>query len=130
MTPSLTDEAVWLHRCLFHRPIDDISRKRYEEAHRRFPQAATTSLVSRVVAQRLDAEAVEFVLRRRGAGRELTQKIQVLSYLAEARPEYLAAFINTTPSQARAAAALLAAPLVAVWKSLKGEYLIRRHGLV
>jgi hypothetical protein len=130
MTLSLTDEAAWLHRCLFHRPIDDISLKRYEEAHSRFPQVVTTALVSRVVARRLDAEAIEFVLRRRGAGRELTQKIQILSYVAEARPEYLSTFINTSPSRARAAAALLAALLVAVWKSLKGRYLIRRHGLV
>ena len=131
MTPLLADEAAWLHRCLFHRPIDDISRNRYEEAHRRFPAAAaTTLLVTRVVARRLDAEAVEFVLRRRGAGRELTRKIQILSYLAEARPEHVSAFVNTSPSKARAVAVLLAAPLVAAWKMLKGEYLIRRHGLV
>jgi len=130
MTPSLTDEAAWLHRCLFHRPIEDISQKRYVAAHRRFPQGTGSSLVSRIVARRLDAVAVEFVLRRRGEGRELSRKFQILSYVAEARPEYLSVFVNTSPSRARATAVLLAAPFAAVWKALKGRYLILRHGLV
>lgn len=128
-TPSLPEEAGHLHSCLFGRTIDPVSRARYEAAHRHLPPMAS-QLVSRVVSRRLDVEAIEFALRRRGTGRELTQKVQILSYIAEVRPEYLAFYVNPTPSRVRAAAALLAALLNAGWKLLRGEYLIRRHGLL
>jgi hypothetical protein len=129
--PSLVDEARHLHACLFGRPIDPAVAARYEAAHRQLgleiePSAATSA----VVARRLDAEAVEFALRARGAGRELTRKMQMLCYLAEVRSDYLGEFVNLRPSRAGAFAALLAATLRAGWKLLKGRYLVRRHGLV
>ena len=89
-----------------------------------------TSVVAKVVARKLDAEAVEFALRRRGQGRELARKMQILCYLVEVRPEYFDEFVNTESSRRRAWAALAGATLRSAWKLLKGEYLIRRHGLV
>jgi hypothetical protein len=77
----------------------------------------------------LDAEAVEFALRRRGTGRELTVKLQILCYLVEVRSAYLSEFVNTESCRPRAMVDLLGATVRSVWKLLKGEYLIRRHGL-
>ena len=103
---------------------------RYEAAHR-LAAAASSPTIAKVVAGRLDAEAVEFALRRRGqAGRELARKMQIVCYLVEVRPEYLDEFVNVKRSRLRAWAALAGAALRSAWKLLKGEYSIRRHGLV
>jgi hypothetical protein len=129
--PALAEEARYLHACLFARPVDPVTIARYEAAHREFGWEKTSSPVTAaVVARRIDAEAVEFALRRRGAGQELTRKMLMLCYFAEARSEYLGEFVNLRRSRARACAALLTATLRSMWKLGKGAYLIRRHGLV
>ncbi len=128
--PSLADEARHLHACLFARPIDSKVIARYEAAHRELGLGAGLSPASaKVVARRLDAEAVEFALRRRGAGQELTRKMQMLCYLVEVRSAYLGEFVNLRPSRARAAAGLAAATVRSAWKMVKGAYLVRRYGL-
>lgn len=164
VTPSLAEEARHLHACLFHRPLDAVVIARYQAALEvgyalACPSEVNSSaqVISTVVARRLDAEAVEFALRRRGLGRELARRMQILCYLVEVRPDYLSEFVNLDRSRdapppasfaphgtarvserttatggfARAAwAALLMATLRSGWKLLKGEYLVRRHGLV
>lgn len=128
--PSFADEARYLHACLFSVPLDPVVVTRYEAAHRElFPSYSPSTVVSRVVLRRLDAEAVEFALRRRGSGRELTSKMQILCYLVEVRSAYLSEFVNTESSRLRAIVELAGATLRSAWKLLKGEYLIRRHGL-
>ena len=127
--PSLAEEARHLHACLFGRSIDSVVIARYEAAHRQ-AAAASSPMIAKVVAGRLDAEAVEFALRRRGQGRELARKMQIVCYLVEVRPEYLDEFVNAKRSRLRAWAALAGATLRSAWKLVKGEYLIRRHGLV
>jgi len=100
--------------------------------------AAASPVVARVVAQRLDAEAVEFALRRRGTrggvpgepGRDLARRMQILCYLVEVQPAYMGEFVDRESSPGRAWAALAGATLRSAWKLLKGEYLVRRHGLV
>lgn len=128
--PSLADEARHLHACLFGRPIDPLTIARYEAAHRQIGlDHENSTAVATVVARRLDAEAAEFALRRRGTGRVLTRKMQMLCYFAEVRSEYLGDFVNLRPSRARALAALAAATAAGAWKLIKGMYLVRRHGL-
>ncbi len=128
---ALAEEARHLHACLFHRPADDTVITRYQAAHRElFPNDESSPLVEKIVAHHLDAEAIEFALRRRGKGCELTRKLQIVSYLQEARSEYLAEFVNFKRSRPRAWIALAAATLGALWKRCKGEYSIRRHGLL
>jgi hypothetical protein len=87
-----------------------------------------------VVAQRLDAEAVEFALRRRGLQGDhwgdLARRMQILCYLVEVQPAYFGEFVNVESSRGRAWAGLLGATLRSAWKLVKGEYLVRRHGLV
>jgi hypothetical protein len=127
--PSLAEEARHLHGCLFRSPLNAVVIARYEAAHRELSEPPS-QVVTKVVALRLDAEAVEFALRRRGAGKELARRIQILCYLVEVRPAYLAEFVNMESSRGRAWAALVRVTLRSAWKLLKGEYLIRRHGLL
>lgn len=127
---SLAAEAHYLHRCLFRNPPDDRTVERYLAAHRQLFPGQASNLVDRVVERKLDAEAVEFALRRRGAGVELTRKLQILCYLAEARARYLEYFINRRRSRTAAWAAVALAALSAPWKLAKGEYTIRRNGLL
>jgi len=128
--PSLAEEARQLHYCLFHRPLEPVVIARYESAHLARPHADPPSVVvAKVVTRRLDAEAVEFALRRRGKGSELARKMQIVCYLVEVRPAYLDRFVNFDSSRGRAWVALCGATLSSLWKLLKGEYLIRRHGL-
>jgi hypothetical protein len=127
----MAPEAQHLHRCIFGRPLDPILERRYEAANRHvFGCDLDSALVACIVERGLDAEAIEFALRRRKAGRELTTKLQILCYLAEARSEYQAEFINDGTSWFRAIAMCVAATTNAFWKLVKGEYLIRRHDLL
>jgi hypothetical protein len=127
--PSPTEEARYLHTCLFSGSIDAVVAARYQAALGQ-ALAGPSALVEKVVARRLDAEAVEFALRRRGQGRDLTRRMQVLCYLVEVRRDYLSEFVNVESSRGGAWAALLGATVRSGWKLLKGEYLVRRHGLV
>jgi hypothetical protein len=128
---SLTDEGRYFHTCLFGRPPDDMTIRRYEAAHRElFASASEPPWIGRIVERRLDAEAIEFALRRRGLGSELTRKFQILCYLAESRAVYLPQFVNFHPSRSRAWSALSAVTFGAAWKLCKGEFAIRRHGLL
>lgn len=127
----MNKEAHYLFACLFGRAPDALTVARYEAAHRElFAGEPTPAWVTRIVERRLDAEAIEFALRRRGRGRELTRKLHICCYLAEARAEYLDRFVNSGASRARAWSALLGGVAGALWKLLKGEYAIRRHGLL
>jgi hypothetical protein len=56
--------------------------------------------------------------------------MQILCYLVEVQPAYLGEFINVKSSRGGAWAALAGATLRSAWKLVKGEYLVRRHGLV
>ena len=128
---SLEDEARYLHDCFFSVPLDLSIIARYVAAHHEmFPNDRPSSIASRVVERRLDAEAVEFALRRRGVGRELTVKIQILSYIVEVRSDYLSEFVNLESRRARGMVELVGITLQAAWKFVKGEYLVRRHGLL
>jgi SAM-dependent methyltransferase len=131
----LAEEARHFHACLFHRKPDTLTVERYESAHHNlFPCDSPSPEITRIVELRLDAESIEFALRRHSPQRELscqlTRKLQVISYLAESRAPYLNQFVNLETSRPRAWATLIAATLAAVWKRCKGEYLIRRHGLL
>jgi len=128
--PSLDEEALYLHRSLFGGTPDPVTIERYAAAHRKlFPSDTGSPLLARMVSRGLDVEAVEFALRRRGAGSELTRRIQILSYLVEARARYQHYFVSIEPDRGTAVLELAAAVIRSSWKFAKGEYLVRRHGL-
>jgi len=127
----LASEARYLHWCLFRLSPDELTVERYRAVHKKlFAHEQPSLAVSRVVDRRLDAEAVEFALRRRRAGTELTRKLAILCYLAEVRREYLGLFINRRNSRIRAWTDIAGAMASSLWKLVKGEYAIRRHGLL
>jgi hypothetical protein len=130
--PTLAEEVRYLYDSLFSKsePLDEKIVDRYEAAHRMlFPDELRT-IVTRVVARRLDVEAVEFALRRRRLCPELTRKIQILCYLLEVRANYHNDFIATRRERVRAILVLLGRLPFSGWKLLKGECLIRLYGLL
>lgn len=128
--PTLADEGRFLHDSLFSKPLDERIVERYQAAHRSLFPNESPPTVARIVALRLDVEAVEFALRRRHACPELTRKIQILSYLLEVSPAYQDHFIPTKRAPVRATLVLLGSILGSAWKFLKGECLIRFYGLL
>jgi hypothetical protein len=126
----LTDEARFLHESLFSRPLDEKIAERYQAAHRSLFPIESPVTVARIVALRLEVEAVEFALRRRHACPELTRKIKILSYLVEVRAEYQDDFIATKREPVRAILVLLWRILGTPWKLVKGECLVRFYGLL
>ena len=127
---TLADEARFFHASLFSRPLDEKIVERYEAAHNALFPNETPGAVARIVALRLDVEAVEFALRRRHACPELTRKIQILSYLIEVRAEYQDDFISARREPVRAILVLSWRILGAGWKLIKGECLVRIYGLL
>ena len=129
--PNLAAEVIALHRSLFGGLPDPLIIERYETAHRKlFPADSGSPLLERIVSRNLDVEAVEFALRRRRAGAELTRKMQILCYLVEVRAPYQHHFVSAQPARAKAAIELTAAAVRTAWKLAKGEYLVHRHGLL
>ena len=127
---AVAAEARYLHAALFARPADAVTVERYGRAHRLlFAEALTSPAVSRIVERRLDAEAIEYALRRRPSGRELSRKLQILSYLAEPRAAYQDEFVNRKNRRGAAIVRLAGAALRSARKRVKGELLVRRHGL-
>jgi len=128
--PTLSDEARFLHESLFSRPLDEKIVERYKKAHDALFPNESPPAVARIVALRLDVEAVEFALRRRHLCPELTRKIQILSYLVEVRAQYQDDFISTKREPLRAIPVLLWRTLESGWKLAKGECLVRFYGLL
>jgi hypothetical protein len=128
---DLAAEARYLHAALFPRPPAPSVVERYVQAHRLlFADHAASPLVSRIVEERLDAEAIEYVLRLRGRGRELTRKLQILCYLAEPLSAYQDEFVNRKNRRSAALFTLARSALRTAWKRVKGELLVRRHGFL
>jgi len=128
---ALAEEARYLHAALFRQPPAAAVVERYLQAHRLlFAGGATSPLVSRIVDERLDAEAIEYALRQRGSGHELTRKLQILCYLAEPLSSYHDEFMNRKNRRSAAIVGLARSALRSAWKRVKGELLVRRHGLL
>ena len=129
-TPHLAEEARYLHRALFAQPIGEETVARYIDAHAQlFPETAPSPLLQTVVTRRLDAEAVELALRRRTPANPLTRKFQILCYLTETLPAYRANFHNDRSPLGHAILPLVSALVHSAWKSAKGAWLVKRHGL-
>jgi hypothetical protein len=128
---ELAAEARYLHAALFRRPPAATVVERYIQAHRLlFADHAASPLVSRIVEERLDAEAIEYALRLRASGRQLTRKLQILCYLAESLSAYQDEFVNRKNRRSVALFTLAGSGLRSAWKRVKGELLVRRHGLL
>lgn len=84
-------------------------------------------LVERLVAADADLAAVEMVRRRRDPRNGLTVRALLLLSLAEARPDCAEAFLLQSPSALRGWSVLMAAPLLAAYRWVKGTLLLWWH---
>src|SRR5437879_1782218 len=130
---TLEWEADHFFRTLCHLEAPQSIKARYRDAHghmfRRSCQDETHT-VEVVVQERLDAEAVESFLRRKGTPHLLTMKMQLVIYLSELSPGFCDLFVNQTDSRSRAVAAIVGASLKWPYSIVKGAYLTWRHSLV
>lgn len=126
---ALVAEAAHLHRCLFRRPLDERIAARYVRAHDHV-QFARGVDVTRIVERRLDAEAIEYWLRRRQPANALTQKLRTLLYLLEIEAPYYRHFVRDRGTLLGSLPWLLLAPPRSFYKLVKGALLVRRHGLI
>lgn len=128
----LEQEARFLYRCLFSAAAPDGLAVAYGRALAELlPGELEVRAVDvgRVVERRLDAEAIEFYLRTQGGPNSLTQRLHVLFYLAELRPEMFSRFTLDAPARGRAWAVLAWSGLWTPWRWVKGWWQVRRHGL-
>lgn len=126
----LEAEGAFLFEQLFHFAPGPRLAERYRLAHEQAGLAdsrADRQLLERLLALRLDVEALEFVLRRRDRRNALTRKLLILYYLAECEPASLPLFQGA--ERRESPWRLLGLPLRAVWLQLRGLWQLRRHGL-
>lgn len=130
---SLASQARYFHQAFFKGELDQEVIDRYIAANRHcFPDIDARSkwLADLVVSERLDVEAVEFVLRRTRHNAIVTKKLNILFYLVEVRARYLPLFVNEEKRRLRALVSLGLSAAAAVYKLAKGKYLLRKHGLL
>lgn len=123
---DLEKEADWLHRCVFGTGLAPHVAERYVAAHAHL-HLATDVDVARIVERQLDAEAIEFFLRRRAPGNALTQKLRTLLYLVEIEADHYRHFVRHEGSFWSSLPWLVLSPLRSVLKLVKGRWLARRH---
>ena len=124
------DEASIIHRALFGADAPEELRKLYADAL----AAATLSdwprvEVHQLVAGGVDLEALELALRLRQPRNALTQRFQTMAYLAEARPDHFAHFVNERRGWWNAWMSLTGHVVRSACKLVKGRWLIRVHDI-
>lgn len=125
---QLRAEARVLHAALFGTPPADQVLAGYVGAHDHYcTDPAGETLLRTIVARRLDAEALELVLRRRHP--ILSRKCRMLVYLAESTPAGYRRLVNPTSRPVAGWFALVAAGLRTAWLYAKGHALVWRHRL-
>lgn len=122
----------FFHQSLFGIRPEALLVQRYQAAcRRRLPPASAAEdlTVRKVVARRLDVEAVEYALRNRSPGHALSKRLMILMYLVEARPTALGEFVNLRPGRWRGVLVIVVVLLRSAFKLAKGRWLLWRHGL-
>jgi hypothetical protein len=128
---ALQDEALYLARRVFGVALRPADALRYAEAHEvlGLDAAADVSqrdLLRRAMAQDADLEAIEFALRLSNRRNVFTKKLHILAFLIESDPRYVSRFLNDTPRRAGAFLSLGGHTVRAVWKLVRGRWLLRR----
>jgi hypothetical protein len=130
----LAEEAGHLYRCLFGRSPSQRIVDRYVEAHGYLQlEGGDDALgvdMAKIVCEGLDAEAIEFYLRRRNPKNILTRKLRALLYLVEIEAEHYADFAEERGSRLRALPCFVWAPLRSWLKLGRGRRQVRRHHVV
>jgi hypothetical protein len=121
-------EASVIHKAVFGREVSKEVAQRYTEAQGIALSRVDPSQLSwmqRILDKGTDLEALEFALRNRQPDHVLCQKFKLLTYIAEAYPEYYAEFVNEYPRRASAFYSLAGHGLRTLFKFFKGWCLFR-----
>ena len=125
----LQREVDYWHGCLFGEPPPPEVRERYVDAHRHLSldsRTPSSSILARIVDERLDAEAIELHLRRTDPENALTAKFKILFYLLEIRGEYYDRFVREEGSFLTSLPGLALAVVRSTFKAARGKRQARR----
>jgi len=124
------DEAPHIYRALFGGEAPESLRSLYTAALESAPLASWPEIdVCCLAAKGADLEAIELALRRRAPRNALSQRFQVMTYLAEVRAEHYGTFINEESRFVRGILALTTHTGRSFYKWLKGCRLLKVHGI-
>jgi hypothetical protein len=125
---QLRREASALHRAAFGRDVPNEVAQKYVEAHhvvRSLVDITESNWMQRVLAKRIDLEALEVSLRSRQPDHVLCHKFKLLVYIAESFPQYYVDFVNEERRRFEGFYSLALYGLRTVYKYLKGRWLLR-----
>jgi hypothetical protein len=126
---TLKVEGEWIHYSIFGSPIPGPVLQRYIEAHTIYltiPDASQARWLAEAIHLKMDAEALEMVLRFSNKDHLLVRKIKILIHIAEAFEVYRFRFINEQPQRMKAFSLLAYHGARTAWKFCKGKWLCRR----
>ena len=123
-------EANHIHRTLFGHDAPDEVHRQYASALEALPLADWPRInLDRLVERGTDLEALELALRRSRRRNALTQRFQVLCYLAEVRPDNFGRFVNERRRWWAGWLILGLHLLRSLYKLAKGRRLMRVHDI-
>ena len=126
----MASECSYLYRGLFGRAPSAHVVERYVAAHAILdlePRVGEPEIdTSALVRAGLDAEAIEFRLRRRDPQNALTRKLRTLLYIAEIEPENYRFFVRDSGRLWSSIPDFLWAPVRSLWKLWRGGRQLRR----
>jgi hypothetical protein len=129
---DLEREAFFLCKCFFSADPGPQLVDRYVAAHTVIPIARSENsiaLMHTLLEKKLNAEAVEYVLRLKNPDNVLTWKVQILHYLCEAERKHWQDFYTQSDSVTRGIISLTwsFSRTIKLW--LQGNFILRRHHL-
>lgn len=128
----LEQEALYLYRVFFGATIDQTTLDRYIQAHRHFcltHDATASRLMTTLLRNDLDAEAVEYVLRLKSRDNILTRKVEIIHYLAECRQSRSSDFFPVDDKDRFVWPGIFLALFRSARCFIHGHYLVRKHKL-
>ena len=124
---ELRAEAQYIFQALFKQAAPQEVVKYYVAAQNGAILTGAWIDMPTIVARRLDLDAIEFAVRRRKT--ILSQKLQIMCYIAELSPGLLNHFINKRQNRLGAYMALAIAGIRSAVSFLYGHYLVIRFKL-
>jgi len=123
-------EANHIHRALFGHDAPEEVQRQYASALEAPPLADWPRVnLDRLIERGADLEALELALRRSRRRNALTQRFQVLCYLAEVRPDNFGRFVNERRRWSAGWLILGLHLLRSLYKLAKGRRLMRVHDI-
>jgi hypothetical protein len=127
---QLRVEANHIHRVLFGHDAPEEVLRQYASALEAPPLADWPRInLERLIERGADLEALELALRRSRRRNALTQRFQVLCYLAEVRPDNFGRFVNERRRWPAGWLILGLHLLRSIYKLAKGRRLMRVHDI-